>query len=470
MIKDELIAIAQRAGIEMDEQLEGFARSVERGTKDPDQYPDFTQFENLFLSLNLPAHGECCGMMSEMLSALDTRELNASIKKRFLEKGIRLINKGIRSRNILTLQGEVKYRRTMYVPADPQSAELLDHDQMKAVYPLDMALGIDRLPFKISPQMMLDIAKRAVNASSYDELQSFYRQDRGIVISDDQIRLVTNCIGKMVYEQDCARRDAALEHLCQLEAQSFPSSGKRGKDVLYIVTDEAKFITRGKGNDSPLDEIKLGMVFSSRNLKHRKNGDVQIKNCEYIGFIGPSDVFGQFLYAAAQRNGLEEHGKTVILGDGADWMKNFTEIYCKGLDVTHILDYSRLRENVSKLAQESIPRKNRRTRWAGKLCALLREGQTEEALAMAEVHKDVFTYLSNNRDCIDYPRFFEAGYLIDSGKGSTMEERLRLPMMRWNPASAQYVLSARMKYDSGKWTSEVVPLLYQELKIFRRKT
>ena len=44
-----------------------------------------------------------------------------------------------------------------------------------------------------------------------------------------------------------------------------------------------------------------------------------------------------------------------------------------------------------------------------------------------------------------------------------MQERLKLPGMRWDVTIAQYVLSAKMKYDSGKWDSYVVPLVYKHL-------
>ena len=62
-----------------------------------------------------------------------------------------------------------------------------------------MALGIDKLPFKVSPQMMLDIARRAINASSYEKLQQTYKEDWNIEISDDHIRRVTNSVVQMIY-------------------------------------------------------------------------------------------------------------------------------------------------------------------------------------------------------------------------------------------------------------------------------
>ena len=383
-------------------------------------------------------------------------------------------------RRILTLEGEVTYFRTVYVPANKQSSELLlSKYGLKAVVPLDMALGIDRLPFKISPQMMLDIARRAVNASSYEELQQTYALDWHIEISDDQIRRVTNYIGQMVYENDCVRRDIAIQHLQWLNTTPIRSNPVNNH-VLYIEMDGAMFNTRKQENNSTWKENKLGLVFSSKDLKtyRTKKGEEirRIGKREYVSYAGPADTFQEFLYSAAFRNGLEEHGKIVIISDGARWIKNFKDIYCKGLDVVHILDYSHMKENVYKFANAHIRGKNAKGIWAEKLCDLIKNGKTQEAIAMASKYKDrkqpgipnIYTYLENNKDCINYPEYVAAGYFIgsgaiESGHKSTMQERMKLPGMRWDLTSAQYVLSAKMKYDSGRWESEVVPLLYQKL-------
>ena len=57
--------------------------------------------------------------------------------------------------------------------------------------------------------------------------------------------------------------------------------------------------------------------------------------------------------------------------------------------------------------------------------------------------------------------YFIGNVAIESGNKSTMQERLKLPGMRWEVQSAQYVLAAKMKYDSGLWDSYVVPLIYR---------
>lgn len=198
------------------------------------------------------------------------------------------------------------YFRTVYVPADKRSSELLLNKYgLKAIVPLDMALGIDRLPFKISPQMMLDIARRAVNASSYEELQETYALDWHIDISDDQIRRVTNYIGQMVYENDCVRRDIAMQHLQWLNTTPIRYAPVNNH-VLYIEMDGAMFNTRKQENNSTWKENKLGLVFSSKDLKtYRTQKGEEIRRIgkrEYVSYAGPADTFQEFLYSAAFRN------------------------------------------------------------------------------------------------------------------------------------------------------------------------
>jgi len=42
-----------------------------------------------------------------------------------------------------------------------------------------------------------------------------------------------------------------------------------------------------------------------------------------------------------------------------------------------------------------------------------------------------------------------------------MQERLKLPGMRWDIGNAQKVLAAKSKCDSGLWDKVVVPLVYK---------
>ena len=116
-------------------------------------------------------------------------------------------NQGRNNRTILTRNGEITYNRTILMPADDASKQKLSELQdSKGVCPLDIVLRLDKIPFKITPGMMCDIAKEAVRAPSYERATEViierYNVDR---ISIKTVRDVTNYVGTLVYADDCER-------------------------------------------------------------------------------------------------------------------------------------------------------------------------------------------------------------------------------------------------------------------------
>lgn len=214
----------------------------------------------------------------------------------FLKEGIVLKSIGKRFRTILTLEGEISFKRSLLIPADPESKSLLEERYgLKTVAPLDMALGIDRLPFKISVYMMLDIAKRAINAHSYAELQKAYSSDRDIKISDDMIRFVIDELGGIVFDYDIKMKDRALAQFAEAEKSNL-TPAKYGQGILYIEMDGAMFNTRTTNGGSSWRENKLGVVFNSLDILYRitKSGKEasRILKREYISYVGDADTFG----------------------------------------------------------------------------------------------------------------------------------------------------------------------------------
>ena len=292
--------------------------------------------------------------------------------------------------------------------------------------------------------------------------------------------MVTNYIGKIIYEEDCLERDKAIEHLKSITVESVRKRQLKG-DVLYIEMDGGTINTRKKVNNSSWKENKLEVVFSSNNLvKHTpKDGSPEYWSIgvrEYISYFGESDQFLDFLYSVALKHGLEEHRKIVIISDGAKWIKNFKTKYCSDLNCVHILDYTHLKENIFKFANSYIKGTSEdKHKWANALKELIKAGKKDEAIKMAEPYQDqkgdavnIYSYLKNNYDSIDYPKYKEANYFIgsgavESGHKSTSKERMCLQGMRWCTDSGQYVLSSKMKYDSGLWHSYVVPLIHRRL-------
>ena len=117
------------------------------------------------------------------------------------------------------------------------------------------------------------------------------RQIMAAVAADNReshhIRRITNYVGQVIYEDDCVRRDLALEHLKWLEMT--PERPASVNDhVLYIEMDGAMFNIRKQENNSTWKENKLGLVFSSKNLIHFRNkkgeDDKRIGKRDYISY------------------------------------------------------------------------------------------------------------------------------------------------------------------------------------------
>ena len=124
-------------------------------------------------------------------------------KKQFKELGIDLKNKGRYFKTILTRYGYIRFKRTVLIPKDIENQTKLNNilkSKKTSIVPLDIKLGIENLPFKITCNMMLFIAKIAISQNSYEKTQQIIFETTGINVADDTIRNVVNYIGKGLYK------------------------------------------------------------------------------------------------------------------------------------------------------------------------------------------------------------------------------------------------------------------------------
>jgi len=368
------------------------------------------------------------------------------------------------------MNGWIGYSRYVLRPKTPSDAAALHaRENLHAVVPLDDYLCVTGLPFKMTPEMMLNVAFWAQNQDSYQEAEDSILRAYGIKVNDDTVRQVTNYVGNLVFRHDCELAESAFQKLCSGKL-AFPRTHKRG--VLYIETDGAAVNTRVKDeNGSSWRENKLGMVFSSDNIHSwtGKRGEKQrqIQKREYASYIGSVDEFKKHLFACALRNGYGLYEKTVLLSDGATWIRNMREEIFP--DAQQILDYFHLCENVNIFAKHCFGMEESQYRpWATEICSLLKDSQWPRVLEILKVivkpqqcPVDLYGYISNNSNNIDYVDYLSKGYFIGSGaieggNKSVLHQRLKQSGMRWNTATAQCLLSLRTKYKSGLWLPDVV--------------
>jgi hypothetical protein len=389
----------------------------------------------------------------------------------------------------MTVLGAVKLDRIALIPASPADAKkLAELKQLKMVIPLDEALGIDRLPFKISVDAMLEICHWVQEVHSYEAAGRAIRRNTDIRVNDDTIRAVANHVGSLVFEKDKERAEQAWA-LYNSAKIVFPKT-KNNYD-LYIEVDGAMLHVRKKVEDNALEgteakslwmENKLGMVFSSEHFIKwiDKKGEKQQKigQREYIAYLGEADEFKKHLWAMALRNGYGNFSQTILISDGDTWIRNMKEELFP--DAQQILDFYHLRENVTnfgKIIFDNVETKYKP--WSDNICKLLKSSQTDLAikeithLGKKNISKSQFNllgYIDNNKNNIDYARYLENGWYIGSGaiesaNKAVLQQRLKQAGMRWNRESGQFILSLMSKVKSDVWERDVAELVKSKYEV-----
>ena len=387
-----------------------------------------------------------------------------------------LKNNGNFTRKLTGTFGEIQYSRTSLIPADKNSAGILwETENRKSIFPLDCALGVDLLPFKITCQMMCAIAKEAVRARSYADAKTNINEKFHVEMSSVQVEKVTDFIGALVYESQL--QEAKEAETLSLQKVDGRLRRRRKNDILYLELDGAMVHVRDKKDGDGWMESKHAIAFNSSNVHYfnDEDGNVsghRIMSRDFIGYIGSADDFKYHFYALAKRNECDFCNELVVISDGALWIRDLVkELLPKA---THILDPYHAKENAGKFAQVVKRGKVQKKAFADQLCSLIDEGKVSELLKTLEPYKDekfppgvlnFYRYVENHKDCMDYPSYKRKGYFvgsgaIESGNIRLMQNRMKLQGMRWKLSSGQGMLSLKAKYESNKW-DEVEALMQQ---------
>ncbi len=108
---------------------------------------------------------------------------------------------------------------------------------------------------------------------------------------------------------------------------------------------------------------------------------------------------------------------------------------------------------------------------ADKICDLIDAGDVEGLLRELEPYKDIkyegivnmYTYVKNHKNCMNYAEFEKAGYFvgsgaIESGNIYLMQDRMKLAGMRWLIVRAQGILTLKTYIETSRWY-EIVGML-----------
>ena len=423
---------------------------------------------------------------------------------------MKLVNKERAPRTLLTIHGTIRFSRTCLAPADHQSSDTLQKEyHQKNVYPLDEALGIARLPFKITWKAMSKIAKTATKTTSFSEAAKELSKEFGENISTSTVERVTEFVGGLMLQKqyDMAKEAEQILGKRRIDSRRIR---KQANDVLYIETDGAMVHVRDKehvgmtneeieAESNPIKqeytsgwtESKHAICFHAKDIKYyfekpdgtrysgrydeylallKENSNIKvishkIENRDCIGLIGKSDHFQYHIQALAERNDWSYTSTVVILSDGAAWIKAAKEKLFKRRHVIQILDLFHAKENAWKFANGIKDTDTSRKQYADHLCELIENGKVSQLLKELKPYENekmktgvpnLYTYISNNKNNMDYPRYKKLGLFVGSGAMESaniymMQNRMKLPGMRWNVISGRKMLCLKSHKESQTW-------------------
>jgi hypothetical protein len=307
-------------------------------------------------------------------------------------------------------------------------------------------------------------------------------------MSERQALNLIQPLGEALSEQEEEQVQALFEQAATKETQAAEQGAVLGPSIrrLYIETDGVTArIRRGsvpmeeaeaKRKADVYREIKVGAVFEGIPGRERSElvpgvfldepGPIQ-----YVARRLKVEEFGRFLYALAQRCGVDRAQEVVILGDGARWIRHVVEDHFP--KAVQIVDLYHAREHLWNVANAvhgaGTPPG---TAWAKQADELLSHGQIEELVHLIEKLPSIpalpgasrsipeieADYFLSNAERMRYPTFRAKGMHIGSGIAeaackTVVSTRAKKSGMRWTPDGLDAVLALRtcvlnQSYDS----------------------
>lgn len=207
--------------------------------------------------------------------------------------------------------------------------------------------------------------------------------------------------------------------------------------------------------DGDWHEVRVGTVRSSVGERTRKSSIARFADVER---------FGGDLWRKACQLGYCGASLKAFVGDGSHWIWNIADMHFP--DAVRILDWYHLAEHMSKCGNELFGEATQESRgWTTHMRQIMKEGKVQQALDELErlrvrsktkqqAKHELITYLMNNRDRVDYPRYRSLGLPIGSGEVEAqckvlVQARCKQSGMRWSKKGAEQVLRVRCALRDG---------------------
>ena len=356
---------------------------------------------------------------------------------------------GVRAKRVQTLLGWIRFERSAYVC--PRCG--------KTRYPGDEELDV--VDTCRSPGLRRQ-ASRLGAKETFQEVATDLAELAGIHLCRKDAERVAEGEGRRM-ETWMAKERQALRW-----QEPPPPETPKTIETLYIELDGTGVpmvpgeLERRKGKQpdgaAKTREAKVGCVFTQTLLDDEGKPKRDPASTSMVGAIEEAAVFGWRLYCEAVRRGLFYAKQVVVLGDGAQWVKNIAQTHF-GM-AQFIIDYYHASEHIGGLCLALFDRDLRRvddyrTRWTGYLWDGNVEAIVDEATAMLpkdpSAKKDARTqigYFQKNKAHMHYADYRQKHLFIGSGVVEAackhlVGSRLKQSGMEWTVQGANAIIALR---------------------------
>ncbi len=347
-------------------------------------------------------------------------------------------SRGLRTKRLLTLLGWINFKRSMY--RCPTCGIIR--------YPGDEELDI--VNTSRSPGVRRQTARLAAK-QTFQEASIDLEQLAGIIICRKSVERVAEQEGERMEAWIAAERrqwcsqDPPEPYLVRpVETLYIELDGTGIPMVKHEVQDR-----KGKQPDGTAKtrEAKVGCVFTQSKLDEEGKPVRDPASTTFVGAIETANQFGKRLFAEAVRRGLYQAKRVVVLGDGAQWVKNTAQTHFGYAQF--IIDYYHASEHIGELCRALFDRNPKhvdtyRERWTDYLWEGNIEAIIEQAVQFLpenpETKKEARTqmnYFDKNKDHMRYNKYREQRLFIGSG---VVE------------AACKHLVGSRFKQSGMEWT------------------
>jgi hypothetical protein len=363
----------------------------------------------------------------------------------------------LRTKPVLTAVGPVNLSRPYYLCRHCHTG----------LFPADVELDIEHTEFSPGVRRMHALIGQE---ASFDHGREQMKVLAGLEVTTKAVERTAEAIGN-----DVAQRDQQeIQRAVQLD---LPIVVGPPIPILYVQMDGTgvpvvKKETEGRkgrtdGQPAHTREAKLGCVFTQTAWDEEGFAIRDPDSTTYTGAIETAEEFGKRLYVEAWNRGWSRAAKKVVIGDGAEWIRNLAEQHFPG--AIQIVDLYHARQHLWEVARalypnDAVSQKN----WIKvHQKRLLDKGKIEKLVTAlrslprtrSEVADKIRTeadYFEKNAERMRYPKYrqqhlFVGSGVIEAGCKTVIGSRLKQSGMFWTVRGANAILALRCCLLNGRF-------------------